>query len=135
MAMILRAFNISVPAGGGAKRIEQSFSLPSRIRQMDVVLSGFTFDFLSSDHHIDIIQAQAFVRQDSDTGGTVVIFCTYSDINADDSYRGFVKALLIADVEGAAAIEAEERSDSSIPAEFTELLRHLPTDLSSKNSN
>jgi hypothetical protein len=135
MTLVLRAFNISVPPGGGAKRIEQSFSLPSRIRQMDVVLSGFTFDFLNSDHHIDIIQAQVFVRQDSANGGTVVIFCTYSDVNADDSYRGFVKALLIADVEGAAAVDAEDRSGSSIPAEFTELLRHPPTDLSSNNTS
>jgi len=135
MTLVLRAFNISVPPGGGAKRIEQSFSLPSRIRQMDVVLSGFTFDFLNGDHHIDVIQAQVFVRQDSANGGTVVIFCTYSDVNADDSYRGFVKALLIADVEGAAAVDAEDRSGSSIPAEFTELLRHPPTDLSSNNTS
>jgi hypothetical protein len=135
MTMLLRAFNVVVPPGGGAKTIEQSFSLPSRIRQMDVVLSGFFFDFLNSDHHIDVIQALAFVRQDSATSGTVSIFCTYSDVNADDSYRGFVKALLIADVEGTVALEAEEGSGPSIPAEFTELMRHPLTDLSSDNSN
>jgi hypothetical protein len=90
---------IIIPDGAGTKRVNSSVTFPSNVRSATVALNGFNLDYSSSDHHINVIEADVDVR--SISGRTVFIAADtqYADQNFDDRYHGWVTATVIATVE------------------------------------
>jgi hypothetical protein len=94
-----RSVSIPIPSGSGTKQIASSVTFDSNVKSAAVVLNGFNLDYSSSDHHINVIEADVdFVRI---SGRTVFIKADtqYADQNFDDSYTGWVSAVVIANVE------------------------------------
>jgi hypothetical protein len=94
-----RSVSITIPSGSGTKRIASSVTFNSNVRSAAVALNGFNLDYSNSDHHINVIEADLDIVQIS--GRTVFIAADtrYADVNFDDSYSGFVTAVVIANVE------------------------------------
>jgi hypothetical protein len=94
-----RSVSITIPSGSGTKRIASSVTFNSNVRSAAVALNGFNLDYSTSDHHINVIEADLDIVQIS--GRTVFIAADtrYADVNFDDSYSGFVTAVVIANVE------------------------------------
>jgi hypothetical protein len=94
-----RSVTITIPSGSGTKRIASSVTFNSNVRSAAVALNGFNLDYSTSDHHINVIEADLDIVQIS--GRTVFIAADtrYADVNFDDSYSGFVTAVVIANVE------------------------------------
>ncbi|WP_447970580.1 hypothetical protein [Nitrospira sp. M1] len=99
MAIEFRTSSVVIPNGTGRRSIEGNASFNSSVKRASVALNGFKLDYENSDHHINVVEA------DTDTvtiSGNTVKFrveCHYADKNFDDSYSGYVTALVIADVE------------------------------------
>jgi hypothetical protein len=64
-----------------------------------VVLNGFNLDYSSSDHHINVIEADVDFVRISDRTVFIDADTQYADHNFDDSYHGWVSATVIANVE------------------------------------
>jgi hypothetical protein len=94
-----RSVSITIPSGSGTKRIASSVTFNSNVRSAAVALNGFNLDYSTSDHHINVVEADLDIVQIS--GRTVFIAADtrYADQNFDDSYSGFVTAVVIANVE------------------------------------
>jgi hypothetical protein len=94
-----RSVSITIPSGSGTKRIASSVTFNSNVRSAAVALNGFNLDYSNSDHHLNVIEADLDIVQIS--GRTVFIAADtrYADVNFDDSYSGFVTAVVIANVE------------------------------------
>jgi hypothetical protein len=94
-----RSVTITIPSGSGTKRIASSVTFNSNVRSAAVALNGFNLDYSTSDHHINVVEADLDIVQIS--GRTVFIAADtrYADVNFDDSYSGFVTAVVIANVE------------------------------------
>jgi hypothetical protein len=94
-----RSVSITIPSGPGTKHINSSVTFGSNVRSAAVALNGFNLDYSSSDHHINVIEADLDIV--SISGRTVFIKADtqYADVNFDDSYSGFVTATVIANVE------------------------------------
>jgi hypothetical protein len=94
-----RSVSITIPSGSGTKRIASSVTFNSNVRSAAVALNGFNLDYSTSDHHINVVEADLDIVQIS--GRTVFIAADtrYADVNFDDSYSGFVTAVVIANVE------------------------------------
>jgi hypothetical protein len=94
-----RSVSITIPSGSGTKRIASSVTFGSNVRSAAVALNGFNLDYSNSDHHLNVIEADLDIVQIS--GRTVFIAADtrYADVNFDDSYSGFVTAVVIANVE------------------------------------
>jgi len=94
-----RSVSITIPDGSGSKHIASSVTFDSNVRSAAVVLNGFNLDYSSSDHHINVIEADVDLVRIS--GRTVFIDADtqYADHNFDDSYHGWVTATVIANVE------------------------------------
>jgi hypothetical protein len=94
-----RSVSITIPSGSGTKRIASSVTFNSNVRSAAVALNGFNLDYSTSDHHINVVEADLDIVQIS--GRTVFIAADtrYADQNFDDSYSGSVSAVVIANVE------------------------------------
>jgi hypothetical protein len=94
-----RSVSITIPSGSGTKRINSSVTFNSNVRSAAVALNGFNLDYSTSDHHINVVEADLDIVQIS--GRTVFIAADtrYADQNFDDSYSGFVTAVVTANVE------------------------------------
>jgi uncharacterized secreted protein with C-terminal beta-propeller domain len=94
-----RSVSITIPSGSGTKRIASSVTFNSNVRSAAVALNGFNLDYSTSDHHINVVEADLDIVQIS--GRTVFIAADtrYADQNFDDSYSGFVTAVVTATVE------------------------------------
>jgi hypothetical protein len=94
-----RSVSITIPSGSGTKRIASSVTFNSNVKSAAVALNGFNLDYSNSDHHINVIEADLDIVQIS--GRTVFIAADtrYADVNFDDSYSGFVTAVVTATVE------------------------------------
>ena len=94
-----RTVSLSVPAGRGRRRIQGSVQFDSRVLQAGIALNGFKLDYVDSDHHINVVEADTDVVS---VAGNTVTFraeCNYADKNFDDRYFGYVTATVIAEVE------------------------------------
>jgi hypothetical protein len=100
MPIDFRQSSITVPAGVGRRSIPASVSFGSTVRRASVALNGFMLDFAGADvdHHINIVEADTDLV--SINGNTVnfQVECQYADRNFDDTYSGYVTALVIAEV-------------------------------------
>ena len=94
-----RTISLSVPAGTGRRSIEGSVVFGSRVFSAGVALNGFKFDFVDSDHHINVLEADTDIVSISGNAVTIRVECNYADKNFDDSYIGYVTATVFAVVE------------------------------------
>lgn len=93
---------LEVPRGAGTRVLRTAADFRahgSRVRNVTVVLQGFKFDYVSSDHHINVVEVSAAVTRVQGTLVEVEVRCQYADRNFDDLYEGFVAIDMIADVE------------------------------------
>ena len=85
--------------GTGRRRIEGSVVFGSRVFKAGVALNGFKLDYVDSDHHVNVLEADTDIVSISGNTVTIRVECNYSDKNFDDSYFGYVTATVIAVVE------------------------------------
>jgi hypothetical protein len=99
MPLAFRYPSVTVPSGTGRRTIEGSATFSSNVRSAGVALNGFKLDYANSDHHINIVEADADII--GTTGNTVrfQVECHYADVNFDDPYEGYVTVMVVADVE------------------------------------
>lgn len=99
MSVAFQTRSITIPSGTGRRSLNSSVTFDSRVNSAAVALNGFALDFDNSDHHINIAEADTDIV--SINGNTVNfrVECNYADKNFDDPYRGYVTALVIADVQ------------------------------------
>ena len=90
---------MGVPSGTGRRAIRGAVTFDSRVFQAGIALNGFKLDFVNSDHHINVIEADSDVVSISGNSVNIRIECNYADKNFDDAYFGYVTALVIAEVE------------------------------------
>ncbi len=93
-----RTVPINIPAGTGRRSIEGTATFGSSVHRASVALNGFKLDYVNSDHHINILEADTDIVSISGNTVTFRVECNYADKNFDDSYKGYVTALVIAEV-------------------------------------
>ncbi len=94
-----RTISLGVPSGTGRRSIEGAVTFGSRVFQAGIALNGFKLDFVNSDHHVNVIEADSDVASISGSTVNIRVECNYADKNFDDAYSGYVTALVIAEVE------------------------------------
>jgi hypothetical protein len=101
MAVAFLNRRVEVPRGKGRRELHDSVSFQGKVRVAEVALRGFLLDFVTSDHHINVVEV---ATEFAGTEGEIVRFrvdCQYADKNEDDQYSGFVDVLVIADLQDA----------------------------------
>ena len=99
MAIEFRTSSVSIPNGTGRRSIAGNATFGRPVLKANVVLNGFKLDFASSDHHINIVEADTDIVSISGNTVNFRVECNYADKNSDDPYSGYVTALVIAEVE------------------------------------
>ena len=94
----LRSISLGVPSGVGRRSIEGSVTFDSNVIQAGVALNGFKLDFVDSDHHINVIEADSDILSISNNIVTIRVECNYADKNFDDPYSGYVTATVFAEL-------------------------------------
>jgi hypothetical protein len=85
----------------GPQHLNDSVSFQRKVRVANIALRGFLLDFVTSDHHINVVEVTTDL---AGTEGEIVRFrvnCQYADRNFDDLYSGHVDVLVIADLQDA----------------------------------
>jgi hypothetical protein len=101
MAVEFITSRIDVPRGRGRRQLNGSVSFQRKVRVANIALRGFLLDFVSSDHHINIVEV---TTNFAGSEGEIVRFrvnCQYADKNFDDEYFGHVDVLVLADLQDA----------------------------------
>ena len=100
MPVDFRQSSITIPAGIGRRTIPASVSFGSPVLRASVALNGFALDFAGNgvDHHINVVEADTDLVSINGNRVNFQIQCQYADKNFDDSYSGYVTALVIAEV-------------------------------------
>ena len=99
MAVEFRTVSIAIPKGKGQRSIEGTATFSSAVVDASVALNGFKLDYATSDHHINVIEADTDIVGISGNQVKFRIECSYADKNFDDKYSGYVTALVVAEVE------------------------------------
>jgi hypothetical protein len=101
MAVEFITTKIEVPRGRGRRQLNGSVSFQRKVRVANIALRGFLLDFVTSDHHINVVEV---TTDFAGTEGEIVRFrvnCQYADRNFDDEFFGHVDVLVIADLQDA----------------------------------
>ena len=98
MAVDFRQRTVTIPSGTGRRSINDSVTFGSRVIRANVALNGFRLDYVSSDHHINIVEADTDIISISGNTVNFRVECHYADQNFDDPYQGYITALVIAEV-------------------------------------
>lgn len=100
MPLAFRYPTITVPKGTGRQTIEGHATFNSTVRSAGVALNGFKLDFDGSDpdHHINLLEADTDIVGASGNTVTFKVECHYADRNFDDPYKGYITAMVVADV-------------------------------------
>lgn len=93
-----RTVSVPIPEGTGARSIERVVSFSGPVRRAAVALNGFKFDYASSDHHINVIEADTDVIGIDGFDVRIRVQAQYADKNFDDRYSGYITAVVMADV-------------------------------------
>ncbi len=93
-----RTVTVPIPSGTGKRTLERTVTFNGPVRRAGVALNGFKFDYTSSDHHINVIEADTDLVSVDGFNVKIRVECQYADKNFDDPYSGYVTALVIADV-------------------------------------
>ena len=99
MAVVFATKVVDIPRGKGRKDVRSFVTFNSNVKDAVVALNGFRLVFDDDeDHRINV--CEVVVEKDSVAGTTVKFsaHCNVADKNANDSYRGLVTAIIVADV-------------------------------------
>ena len=99
MAIEFRTSSVTIPNGTGRRSIAGSATFGSPVKKATVAINGFKLDYESSDHHINVVEADTDLASISGNTVNFRVECNYADKNFDDPYSGYVTALVIAEVE------------------------------------
>ena len=88
---------VTIPPGTGRRNIPASHTFPSNVLHAGVALNGYRFDFLDSDHHINVVEADTDLVSTTNRTVNFNVQCDYADKNFDDRYQGVVQVLIIAE--------------------------------------
>lgn len=90
---------VNISQGAGSREASSSVAFSSNVRDAVVALNGFRLDFGGEDHRINV--CEVIVERSAVSGRTVnfSVRCNFADEAANDSYRGSVAVIIIADVE------------------------------------
>jgi hypothetical protein len=98
MATDFRWIRLPVPRGLGTRTVKGTVTFGSQVQNARAAVAGFTFDYYSDDHHINIVQIASYIDAYNINRVTVAAQCQYADKNFDDEYSGNVDLLVIAQV-------------------------------------
>ena len=101
MAVEFITKRVPVPPGRRRRELNDSVTFLKKVRVANIALRGFLLDFVTSDHHINVVEV---TTDFAGTEGEIVHFrvnCQYADRNFDDEYLGHVDVLVIADLQDA----------------------------------
>ena len=98
MAVAFKRKSVNIPSGTGRRSVSSSVDFASPVKSAAVALNGFKLDFDSSDHHINITEADTDIVSISGKTVKFRVECNYADKNFDDKYHGYVTATVMADV-------------------------------------
>ena len=98
MPIAFRNRQVAIPAGTGRRDINDSVSFGSPVRSAAVTVNGFQLDYVNADHHINVVEIDTDVSSISGNDVHFRVQADYADKNHDDSYRGYIEVLVIADV-------------------------------------
>lgn len=93
-----RTVSINIPSGTGRRSIDGTANFGRPVRRAAVALNGFKLDYVSSDHHINITEADTDIVSISGNAVNFRVECQFADKNFDDPYKGYVTATVIAEV-------------------------------------
>jgi len=93
-----RTQTLNIPIGTGRRSLTSSVTFGSRVNRANVALNGYKLDYVSDDHHINIVEVDTDIVSISGNKVNFRVEFQYSDKNFDDPYQGYVNALIIADV-------------------------------------
>ena len=99
MAVEFRTTRVPVEEGKGRRQLIGQVTFQKKVRVANIALRGFVLDYVSSDHHINVVEV---TTDFAGTEGEIVHFrvnCQYADKNGDDKYFGHVDVLVIADLQ------------------------------------
>lgn len=88
--------SVSIPSGTGRRQINRTVTFGAPVTSANAVLNGFKLDFLNSDHHINLIEADVDLVSIEDNRVNIRFEVNYADKNFDDPYTGYITALVIA---------------------------------------
>ncbi len=87
---------IQIPVGTGRRSITDSMTFDAPVLRAGIALNGFKLDFVLSDHHLNVIEADTDIMSISGNKVNFRVECQYADKNFDDEYRGYITATVIA---------------------------------------
>ena len=90
MAVEFRTTTIDVPKGRRRRELIGKVSFQRKVRVANIALRGVLLDFVTSDHHINVVEV---TTDFAGTEGEIVrvrVNCQYADKNFDDEYFGHV---------------------------------------------
>ena len=99
MAVEFITTRIDVPRGRQRRQLNGSVTFQKKVRVANIALRGFVLDFVSNDHHMNIVEV---TTDFAGSEGEIVRFrvnCQYADKNFDDEFLGHVDVLVIADLQ------------------------------------
>jgi hypothetical protein len=99
MPVAFQTSSITIPSGTGRRTIPGSATFDSRVIRAGVALKGFNLDYISDDHHSNVVEADTDIVSISGNTVTFQVECNYADKNFDDPFQGYVNVLVIAEVE------------------------------------
>lgn len=94
-----RTKRTNFPDGTGRRSENEVVSFDSKVLRAGVAINGFKMDYVHSDHHINIVEADVDFKSIAGNNVNYTVQFNYADQNFADPYRGYVQTLVIAEVE------------------------------------
>ncbi|MCZ6539415.1 MAG: hypothetical protein O6922_06275, partial [Chloroflexi bacterium] len=91
-----RTKSIRIPAGTGRRSIYESVTFNATVLSAGIALNGFKLDYVDSDHHLNVVEADTDIRSISGNRVNFRVECNYADRNFEAEYLGYITVTVIA---------------------------------------
>ena len=98
MTIAFRTVSITIPGGSGRKSIAATALFNSRVLSAGVALNGFLLQYDNGDRNVLLVEADTDLISISGNTVNFRVECNLSDNSRNDSYSGYVTALITADI-------------------------------------
>jgi hypothetical protein len=100
MSTVFSSRRVEVPDGAGTKVLQGSAAFSGDIRNADIAIKSFGFDFIGGPRPLNVIQVATSIFDIAKPFVNFQVECNYLDSGDPDprSYHGFIDVLIIADV-------------------------------------
>lgn len=99
MPVDFRTKSVAIPSGRGRRSINDSVTFGSSVKRAGISVNGFKLDYVTADHHINIVEIDTDIISVTDSTVSFRVECDFADKGLDDDYRGEVHALVIAELQ------------------------------------